>query len=280
MKFAINENTIFQCGLFDFIQACAGSGCKAVELSYGKVMEALKFVPAGEIRAMIEASGLRVLSLNAFEDALLYPHENLAILRTEAELIAKVAESVACPAIVIPSSRWNPSLGSLPPRGRITEQYQECLSLIAEVFGEYSVEPLFEPIAYDKFIVGTPDWTNEILADPRLTTMRIVPDVHNLHVNGAGPGQLGNFKNAIGIIHIDDTQDPKQFSSHVAKTRAFPGEGIASATSWVEEAGKIGYDGYYSLELFSDSIYALNCEEAAKLCMNKLLAFERLIVSN
>jgi sugar phosphate isomerase/epimerase len=273
MKFALNENTIMQCGLKEFIDSCARAGFPAVELSYKKVEESLALRPKARIKELIEDSGVSVLSLNAFEDALLVPRGNESFLSAEAELIACVAESIDCPAIVIPSARWPDDFGPLPAKDEIIDRYRRCLASISEVFLKHHIEALFEPIAYAGFIVGNVAWTNEMLGTEELKSLRLVPDIHNLFINGDGPMQLSRFTNPIGLFHIDDTQDSLGTKLHVAKSRTFPGEGVADAAMWIRQAQKAGYQGYFSLELFDDDIYALEPIEAAKLCWEKLQDF-------
>jgi sugar phosphate isomerase/epimerase len=61
---------------------------------------------------------------------------------------------------------------------------------------------------------------------------------------------------------------------HVAKSRMFPGEGVAQADIWIQTVLTMGYEGYYSLELFDDQLYRLDPQTAASLCMEKLTAFK------
>jgi sugar phosphate isomerase/epimerase len=143
-----------------------------------------------------------------------------------------------------------------------------------ELFASFNVTVMFEPIDFSEFVVGTVGWTNEILNTPELSAIPVVPDIHNMYRNGEGSSQLKNLKNPIGIFHIDDTMPGIVETLHVAKSRMFPGEGVAQADIWIKTVVNMGYEGYYSLELFDDQIYRMDPQAAANLCMEKLTAFE------
>lgn len=273
MQFALNENTISQCGFVDFIHAGRTAGFKAVEISYRKIQEALRFLPVGKLLDLLDEAGIVILSLNAFEDALLVPPSGLEIMETEARLIGRICELIRCPAVVVPSSRWYPEYGPVPERNEVTALFQERMLRIRHVLSEFNVVPMFEPIHYPEFLVGEAGWINQVLSAPGLDDVPLVVDIHNLFNNGDGPGQLENLSNPIGLVHIDDTLDIRSEERDVAASRTFPGDGIANASEWIRSAGNAGYTGYCSLELFSNSIYRMDPDEAAILCYRKLEAF-------
>ncbi len=277
MKFAINENTIFQCHLSEFIDVCGVANFKAVEISYAKLKEELKFVSPSDLRKKLKKYDMKVLSINAFEDVFLVPQEGAFVLEKEAHLLAELCRAIESPAIVAPSSRWYQIYGNLPSKDRITKTYQERITFLKNIFCSYDLELMFEPIEFPEFVVGDTDWINTILDAPNLHNIPIVPDIHNLMPNGEGPEQLGKFNNPIGIFHIDDTLDLRDEDIHVAKSRCFPGDGISNAVKWIKAAEKVGYKGYYSLELFDDTVYAMSPLAAAKLCRQKLDIFEKLV---
>jgi sugar phosphate isomerase/epimerase len=277
MKFAMNENTLLQCGLIEFLESCGKAGFAGVELSYPKLKEALRFLPAAAIREKIAESGMEVLTLNAFEDVYLVPDDegSIAAVEAEARLVGELCRAVGCPAVVLPVSRWFDRYGALPGKEEITGAYRKSIARYQRIFSEYGVTMMFEPIDYPEFVVGTADWTNEILES--FPDIPVVPDIHNMFINGDGSGQVAKLKNPIGVFHIDDTVEGEKAAMHVTESRTFPGEGRADAPAWIHTAQKLGYDGYYSLELFDPVIYAMESGEAAEFCMQKLKAFERMV---
>lgn len=275
MKFAVNENTLFSCDVLEFIDACSNAGFKAVELSYPKLKEIVKFVPVDELNRRIASAGISLLSVNAFEDALLVPDSGMQAISAEAALIGELCETVGCPAVVLPSSRWYPQYGNLELEDAFYDLYRNRLKHFRKLFARYGVEVMFEPIAYSEFFLGNVEEVNRLLDDPELSDIRLVPDIHNLYKNGEGPEQLLRYNNPIGLFHIDDTVDGDLSSLHVAFDRTYPGKGQARASEWIHAAVKAGYDGYYSLELFNDDLYQMEPEKAANLCRGKLIAFEQ-----
>lgn len=272
-KFAINENTIFQCDLLDYLYACIKSGFHAVEISYVKLKEILRFIPIPNLLSLIRKNQLNILALNAFEDVPFVPEENLKIIEEESLFIGRLCEYIHCPAVIIPSGRWYIKYGQLPEKEAITEMYRKRLILVKETLNNFKVTAMFEPIAYSEFVVGSIRWINEIMNIPQLKDMPIVPDIHNLYVNREGSRQLELLRNPIGLFHIDDTINEELPKLDVAKSRCFPGDGIANAVDWVKSVYSLGYRGYLSLELFNDDLYKMLPSEAAQLCRNKLDAF-------
>jgi len=273
MKFAVNENTIFQCDLIDYLISSRKAGFSAVEISYSKLKDALRFVSAQEIRK--QCTGLEVLSLNAFEDVFFVPEDNVKALEAEAFLIGELCRVIECPVVVVPSGRWYSKYGALPEYKDLINISQNRLGMVKEILDRFEVETMFEPIDYPEFHIGTPSEINTLLSDEKFNNLRIVPDIHNLHYNGLGPSQLLEINADIGIFHIDDTPDIPHEKLHVATTRVFPGDGIARAADWVRTACDRGYQGYFSLELFDAEIYRQTPDFALTLCRRKLDTFAK-----
>jgi sugar phosphate isomerase/epimerase len=273
VKFALNENTLITCDLMEFLSASAEAGFSAVELSYPRLKEALRFVPAMKIREQIEKLDLRLLSLNAFEDVFLVPEQGVSIVEAEAALIGELCQAVGCPAVVLPSSRWYLKYGELPDADNLTALYQSRLLRVKKVLDRYGVESFFEPIAYPEFITGTVEEVNALLDHDELRNLRLAADIHNLFRNRQGPEQLLQFSNPIGLFHIDDTVAGELETLHVAFDRTYPGQGTADAGEWVRFALASGYAGYFSLELFNNELYEMDPFAAAALCMKQLQAF-------
>ncbi len=201
IKFAINENTLFQCDLIDYIDACKKAGFNAVEISYLKLKDALKFISKKNLMKVFK--GLEIVSLNAFEDTFLVPDSGLKALEAEAALIGELCTLAECPVVVVPSGRWYQKYGILPSEDEIIRLYRSRLEIIKAVLDKYNIEIMFEPIAYPEFIVGEPGMINAVLDGPDFKNIRIVPDIHNLHYNGLGSEQLKDINAEIGIFHID-----------------------------------------------------------------------------
>ncbi len=280
MKLAVNENTIFQCDFIEFVKACSKAGFEYIEASYLKLKEITRFVSVTSLKEVLKQNKIQVVTINAFEDIFLMPENSLKILEAEARLFCELCIAVECSAVVAPSGRWYGIYGQLPNKDGITKLYRERLLFVKNIFSEYGIEVMFEPIAYPEFVVGTSSWTNEILAGEDFKDISIVPDIHNLYYNGEGSSQILNFNNPIKVFHVDDTIAGEKDSLHVAKSRSFPGEGVTDATKWVDEFYKNNTDCIFSLELFDDFIYEMNPYEAATLCMEKLVSFSNAMKAN
>ena len=274
LKYALNENTLIQCGIEEFIKVSAEAGFNAVELSIPKLKEALYHMPAREISGMLKKYGLSVLTVNALEDAYLVPEENLSVLEAECELVGRMCKLVECPAVIAPVARWFDSYGPLLPPGEFRKTNSERLSFMSKIFRKYGVQVVFEPIGYPEFTVRDLDLSQEIIEASGETSVGLAPDIHNLYRSGVKPAALASFRFPVSIFHINDTEGRPMQELEVCSTRTFPGEGVADAKSWVQAALDAGYQGYFSLELFRQDLWDMDSQEAADLCYRKLKDFD------
>jgi len=113
MKLALNENTIPQTDLIDFISLAGEVGFTAVELSIRKVEAALLCYPARKVVELLHDLGVSVLSVNCF-NPYYAPVENRKYLKTLSECIATLCECIECPNILIPAGIWINSLKEKP----------------------------------------------------------------------------------------------------------------------------------------------------------------------
>jgi sugar phosphate isomerase/epimerase len=271
-KFAMNQSMIMQCQTEEFISVCAKVGIKAVELRIPKLKETLYHMSHKEFTGLLKKHGISVLSLNAIDDFSMVPEDNLELLKMECEFVGRMCEIAGCTMVVAPVARWF----DIPPsRGETITVSKERLRYVADIFKPFGVRIGFEPISFPEFTVRDLELSQEIIDKSRVEEVGFVPDIYNLFRGGIQPEALTKLKYPIYLMHINDAEDCPLEDLHVMYNRVFPGEGVANAKAWVQALLHIGYEGYFSLELFRQETWDISPQDAATLCYNKLQTFDR-----
>ncbi len=273
MKIAINENSLFNCNFVEFIHAVGKAGFKCVEISYPKILEIVRYVSISELRSLVKSYGIEIITMNAFENALAFPLGSENIIASETMLLANLCNAIECPAVIIVAHKWIDDVTPKPAPEEIYSLTTQRLVLIKDILKEHNIESYFEPISYPEFTVASPDVVNNILSDNRLKEIKLAQDIHNLYPLEKSANVLNKYNNKIGVVHLNDTMNVPEKEQHVTNTRTFPGEGIANVSDWIKKVKEIGFNGYYSLEIFSKEIYMMRPDEAAVLCKKKMDKF-------
>jgi 4-hydroxyphenylpyruvate dioxygenase len=72
-------------------------------------------------------------------------------------------------------------------------------------------------------------------------------------------------------VHLDDMRDKPGELSNCNSDRVLPGAGILPLNELIARLEAHGYRGHYSIEMFSDELWALPADEAARRCYESLL---------
>lgn len=272
-KFSINQATLMPCDSSGFISAAATAGFNAVELRSDKLDDDLRKVPLTSIKKSLFDNNVALIGINGLEGTLGVPRENYDLIEKEVRRFAVICKELESPRVIIPSPQWETSRGTFPEDDEIVETCGENFRMIGGIVGEYGIVAGLEPVGLPGFLIKDIAMSSQILDFAALDNAEIVPDIHNLSCNSVAPSDLSSIINCCHLIHINDSGNMPWEEQHVVKTRVFPGEGIANAGGWIAEAEKSGFNGYYSLELFSDTVWNLPPDSAANLCYEKIYGF-------
>ncbi len=78
---------------------------------------------------------------------------------------------------------------------------------------------------------------------------------------------------AIRHVHVDDMADKPGELSNCNSDRVLPGKGCLDLPAIFKQLEKNGYRGYFSIEMFSERLWAMPPRTAAKLMYDSLLPF-------
>ncbi len=72
-------------------------------------------------------------------------------------------------------------------------------------------------------------------------------------------------------VHLDDMPDTPADLTHRDFDRVLPGEGVIDLPEIISALEQNGYEGYFSIEMFSAKLWRLPAKEAARRCYESLL---------
>jgi 2-keto-myo-inositol isomerase len=220
MVIAINLSTLGDIPLDDQLAAAAGAGFEMVEL------RAPQLVGVTDLAARLAAHGLRACSINSLEGV------GERDLLDEAGRLSELAASCGCPYVVaVPGRRQDSLAVELARLGAACSTEGAQLAFEFMGFEWSAVRSLAQAAAvYDgPLVVDTFHWC---LGDGALDALRSLD-----------PGRLA-------LVHVNDA--PSTDLTRLGDAdRLLPGEGVLDLAPFYAALRDIGYDGVYSVELFS-----------------------------
>lgn len=112
----------------------------------------------------------------------------------------------------------------------------------------------------------------DVARKTRASNVGVLFDPAHYHCTPTKFDQL-NIRNIAMIrhIHVDDMNDKPGELSNCNSDRALPGKGCLDLRSIFRQIEKNGYRGYFSIEMFSEKLWAMPASKAAKLMYDSLL---------
>jgi 2-keto-myo-inositol isomerase len=268
MKWALNQATLMRTPTDEFLAAARAAGFAGVELRHTNILEYLQRRSARELARRLESLGLECVTINALELFSLCPEAEFASILDLCRRLMEVGEEIGCRTIVaVPSFLDGPRT-----EADVVELTRERLARIAGVAARHGFRIAFEPLGFPACSVRTLDLARRILACDRLPGIGLVVDTFHFFVGGHAAGDLERIgRDAIWLIHLDDAPDrpPESLSD---SDRVFPSEGSFDLPGFFRGLSAIGYDGWVSLELFNEEVWAMPPGEAAQRAMSSMTA--------
>ncbi len=162
---------------------------------------------------------------------------------------------------------------SCPAMGKVdvalaARNYRELVDLGLS----FGVKPAMEYLGFVEQI-NTIESALEIMTlsqHPQATI--IVDPFHNFRGGGSFSSLAKLRGDQIAISHFNDTPaSPPRLEQH-DHSRVLPGEGHLNLKEWCDRLKQIGYNGYLSLELFREDLWARDPREVAQLGLESMRA--------
>ncbi len=251
MKPCMNEYSIMQCDIEEFIEVCAQVGFRELELRDSKVEAYLVDHSYEDLRALLRKHDIHVATLNSLEYFSLVPEENFDFMLKKAEYMMTLCQLIDCDTLVSVPSK-NPHH---VPLSEIKPRTVERLQGLADLGNRYGVEVLFEPIGFDFFSIRKHLDGLDIVKEIKNQEVGLLIDTFHFYV---GQNTLDDLKKIpsekISLIHFHDAADRPRGELR-DEDRLYPGEGVIDLDGFCRVLRDKGYDGPLSVELINPKLW-------------------------
>ncbi len=249
------------------IKAYSHTGFKAVELWLPKLERYLGEHTLEDADNILKENRIKPIAACFQGDLMLSKREKRKQVVKSFKRRLEICQSLSCPVLVVPTD--------FPERVKLS-MYDEAISNIqetADAAEESGVSLAIEFIQGASFL-GTLETTAKLVKKIKRENVGIVLDMFHFY---AGKSKWEDFdtisKEDILLVHLNDVKDiPREIMGD--KDRVLPGEGILPVREIIGRLEKVGYQGYYSLELFNEELWRMPIQKAAKKAMKSLRSLQ------
>ncbi len=250
----------------EMMDACAVAGFRYVEFCLPQVKEYLKNGNSvADAKHVLESRGL--LCIGGFEGGVQVvagqaQAGNLDIIVENARLLSELGEN----STLVVGCDCNIALSELP----------EAAGTLAKVFGNTAreIEPLGVTLAieFNWGPIKSLPLAAEIARRSEQANLGVLFDPAHYHCTPTKLEDI-NAQNVpfIKHVHVNDMNGKPAEISNCNSDRALPGAGMLDLPAIFGAIEQHGYNGYFSIEMFSDKLWALPASEAAQQMYRSLL---------
>lgn len=264
-KLAINSQCTFQWSLEEALDAYAAAGFRCVEPHLNLVKDWLgEGHNVEEARGLFEERNLRVVASSQLEVVGFgSPDARLPNLRANVENARLIRELGADKMIVGTDGPEQNSVEALD----VVARAMRNLAVATEDLGlDIAVEFNWSPI-----VKSLPSAVRvaEIADHPHVG---VLFDTAHYHVT---PTKLADINERsvrwIKHVHLNDMPGTPADLAHRDFDRVIPGEGVLDLPSIISAIERHGYEGFFSIEMFSAGLWKLSAKEASRRCFESLV---------
>ena len=263
-RYCLNASTIRTTPVLRQIEVTRQAGYEAIELWHDHIDEHLRSGGTlTDIRKALDDNGVvaptTIYLAGWFQPAGEEHVKALDEIRRRLEQSAAVGATFAIAGP--PPGKADRALGA--------SHYAELLEL-GKSFG---VKPAFEYLGFVDDI-NTIDDAIEIIQRSGHPDATVVVDPFHCWRGGGPVSSLSKLKSSqIAISHFNDSPAEPAASLQEDSDRVMPGDGVVDLTFYCDQLASTGYNGYLSLELFREDLWAKDALEVAKLGIEKMRPF-------
>ncbi len=267
MHSCINGATTMPYTLEQDLEAAGKAGFDAVEIWSRKLDAYLQDHDAGELRACLDAHGLRAASLCPY--GLVGFSDNREQLQA-IERAAKVAAAIDCPVLLV--------CADAPPDDMDRDEAFETMAATARAYAERSaahgVKIAIEPLGRHPFIPG-PREALEVIERAGHDSLGLMVDFFHYYKSGVPLDDIRAIPTELLlIVHVDDCEDlpPADLTD---QHRVYMGEGVLPLKDMMGILREKGYSGALSVEIFREEYWEKDPVEisvAAKAAYDRMMA--------
>lgn len=269
MKFAINQATTMSTDFETDLKSYSKAGFKAVEIWLPKLSEYLsKGGSLPQVKKMLSVNDIKPIGACYQSNLMLYHAKPKEEVMKEFSEKIEICRYLEIPVLIVPADSVS----------LVEEKYYEqaCVNLYdaGQIAEKYNIKLAIEFLARSKF-VGCISTVVTIVRKTQRKNIGILFDTFHFYCGISKIEDIDDVKgDEIFLVHLNDViEKPREILTD--KYRTFPGEGIIPLEIILKKLKKIGYKGYYSLELFNEELWKQDPYDIAKMCFESLEKFRR-----
>lgn len=260
-RYCLNASTIRTTPILRQIEVARQAGYEAIELWHDHIDEHLRSGGTlTEIRSAVNDHGLKVPTTiyltGWFQPAGEEHTKAMDEVRRRLEQSAAVGATYAIAGP--PPGQADRELGA--------KHYAELL----EIGKSFGIKPAFEYLGFVDDI-NTIDDAIDIIQRSGHPDATVVLDPFHCWRGGGPVASIAKLKaSQIAISHFNDAPTVPEVSTQQDSDRVLPGDGAIDLQFYCNQLTAVGYDGYLSLELFREDLWAKDALEVAILGREKM----------
>jgi len=268
-RYCFNTSTIRgqKLSIVEEIDIAAHAGYQAIEPWIGEIQT---YVERGgslpDLKKRIEDCGLTVESAIGFAEWIVDDEarrtKGLEQARHEMDLVQQIGgKRIAAPAAGATDVETTDYL-------KVAERYRALL-MIGDHIG---VVPQIEVWGFSKTLTRLGQAVMAAIETGHPDAC-VLPDVYHLYKGGSDfTGLKMLSKTAVHVFHMNDYPATPPRAVIKDSDRVYPGDGVAPLAEMFQTLREIGYEGYFSIELFNSNYWAQDPLTVAQTGLNKMKA--------
>lgn len=249
LPFGISQYTTWPQTFEEDLELYREAGVEFIEVCEAK-LDASK--PEAQLQ-QLKDSGLRVSSVQPRLHSLfpdfprpepVSPRERMGLLRKTIELFGRHFPGVTLVTITGAAPNGDYALAYRTA----AQEYRELAKIAADHSVRVAVEPL-HPILMnvDTFLCSLAH-AGRVIESVDHPQFGLFLDVWHIWEDTGAPALIAKYGGKIFGVHVNDWRDPRAFGD-----RVLPGEGVIPLVALLQAIRQTGYDGAYTLEIFSET---------------------------
>ncbi|EXU73893.1 sugar phosphate isomerase/epimerase family protein [Erwinia mallotivora] len=245
------------------IRLAKEAGFNSLEIFYPKF---IRYLQNGgtitEVKNKISDAGLTVSFLSALDNIERFEKSERVALLAEAEKISQEARQLGTNTVMILPRNGIDHLSD----GEIMDIMTDNITAIATIGERLSVRYIIELPAFTKF--RTLQQAHEVIRRVGKKNVGVVVDFWHFYAAGCTPEEVSRMnKEHIFGVHFCDGRVPKKAGDSWDETilrSCMPGEGEIDLKKWSDAVKTTGFDGAWSVELISPSVWEKDPSDITK----------------
>ncbi len=268
-QLGLNGDIAMTCGLAEEIAIAGRLGFDCLEIRDAKLESFLKKGSIQDLRALFAEAKVKPLAIGGIMSLASGSRADCQHLEQQAEWRLSMAGAIGCECVVV-----YPTVGAGDATtGEDRRLLVESLRLISDIAVKYGVKVAYEFIAVRSTPVHGVASTMALLDSVGRPNVGWLFDFYHFQVADGSLDALARADvDRLLLVHVSDVKDlPYELLASMDK-RLFPGEGTADTAGILRTLHEIGYQGPFSVELWSKEYATWDPLEFATVARDKTLA--------